>query len=100
VRAMIEAHAMDPKLHQVLTEQIPREMITYCLEEDGATFVRGLLEAQRAKVRADLDIDTATFLLVHAVEGVTHAAAVEQPAMLKDARLTRELARMVTRYLA
>ena len=99
VAAMIEAHAVDPQLHHVLTEQVPREIRTCRIEDDGATFVRGLLEVHRSKVREDLDLDVATFLLIHTVEGVTHAAVLDNPAMLQEPRFTRELARMITSYL-
>lgn len=99
VCAMLEAHAVDPKLHEVLTEQIPRDVITCCLEEDGAAFVRGLLDIHRDKIRKDLDLGLATFILVHAVEGVTHAAVIERPALLKDKKLASDIARMVTGYL-
>lgn len=99
VCAMLEAHAVDPSLHQVLTQQIPRDVITCHLEEDGAAFVRGLLEVHRDKLRKDLDLSLATFILVHAVEGVTHAAVIGRPEMLRDQQLAGNIARMVTRYL-
>ena len=105
VGAMLAAHALNPKLHRVLTEQIPRNVITCRIETDGAAFVRGLLELHCGKMRKDLDVDLASFILMHAVEGVTHAAVIERPAMLKangglvGANLADDLARMVTSYL-
>ena len=99
VGAMIEAHAMDPKLHRVLSEQIPRDVMTRHIEEDGATFLRSLLEVHRDKLRDDLDLELATFMLIYAVEGVTHAAVLEKPDLLARNGLAREIARMITGYL-
>ncbi|HEY4220511.1 MAG TPA: TetR/AcrR family transcriptional regulator [Myxococcota bacterium] len=99
IGAMLQAHAVDPELHRVLTDQIPHNVVVRRIEEDGATFVRGLIELHKARLRQDLDVDVATFIVTHAVEGVTHAAVIERPGTLKGALLTRELARMVTRFL-
>src|SRR5439155_25347994 len=82
VAAMLAAHAVDPELHRVLSEQIPHRVMARHIEADGATFVRALLEQHRAKLRPDLDLDVATFVVLHAAEGVTHAAVLERPGTL------------------
>lgn len=99
ISSMVEAHAMHPELHRVLTEQIPREVIARRVEEDGAAFLLQLFSTHRDIVRKDIDPEIATFLLVHAVEGVAHAAALDKPKLLEDRRLVRDLARMVSGYL-
>jgi AcrR family transcriptional regulator len=100
IGAMLEAHALDAELHRVLSEQIPSELIMSRIEEDGAAFLYGVFETQRHKIRRDIDVDAAVFVLTHAVEGVTHAAAVGvRHKKLKDKRVRHELARMVTAYL-
>jgi AcrR family transcriptional regulator len=100
IGAMLEAHAVDPKLHRVLSEQIPHTIIMRHVEEDGAAFVRAMFDAHKHKIRKDLDVDVGVFVLVHAVEGITHAAVIEHPEMLRERSLRREIAKLVTRYLA
>ncbi len=102
IGAMGEMHALDPELHRVLTEQLPRiggygEVRR--LTAASAGFVRQYLESRRDVLRPGLDLDVATFLLVTAVEAVTHVAALERPLGPKDPRLAEELSQLVLRYL-
>jgi AcrR family transcriptional regulator len=99
IGAMLDAHCLEPALHRVLTEQIPHDVVIHHIEKDAGAFVRATLEVHQSKLRRGIDLDVATFVLVHAVEGVTHAAVLERPAMLKTKALRDEIARMVTRYL-
>lgn len=100
VRMMIDAHALDPKLHKVLVEQVPRvgrlERIQD-LEAHAIALARAYLEARRHELRPK-DLDLATFVVVHVVESVTHAAVLRSPELLGDA-LIGELADMILRYL-
>jgi AcrR family transcriptional regulator len=100
IGAMLEAHAVDPKLHRVLSEQIPHTIIMKHVEEDGAAFVRAMFEIHQHKIRKDIDVDVGVFVLVHAVEGITHAAVIEHPEMLRQRALKQEIAKLVTSYLA
>jgi len=100
IGAMLEAHAVDPKLHRVLSEQIPHTIIMKHVEEDGAAFVRSMFEIHQHKIRKDIDVDVGVFVLVHAVEGITHAAVIEHPEMLRERSLRHEIATLVTSYLA
>ncbi len=99
IGAMLDAHAVDPELHRVLSEQIPQALITSRIEEDGVAFLRAMFDVHRDKIRPDINVDAAVFVLVHAVEGVTHAAALDDTGKLKDKRVRRELASMITAYL-
>jgi AcrR family transcriptional regulator len=99
IGAMCDAHAVNPELHRVLSEQIPREVIASKVEEDGASFLLALFATHADIVRKDIDPEIATFLLVHAVEGVCHSAALDRPKLLEDKRLVKDLARMVSGYL-
>jgi AcrR family transcriptional regulator len=104
-RAMVErmlcAHAVDPDLHKVLIEQVPRvgrlERV-HELEEHGFQLVRAYLEAHRKEVRA-CDLDTAAFVAVTAVEALTHIAVLYRPAALKGSQLADEVTALIVRYL-
>lgn len=102
VRVMIEAHALEPKLHRVLVEQIPRvgslERIER-LDEEACALVRLWLEAHQEEI-AVADLDLAAFVVVTAVEALTHAAVLRRPAVLEklDA-FVDEVAKLVVGYL-
>ena len=101
VRVMIEAHRIEPKLHRVLVEQIPRigsmEQIER-VDEEATTLVRAYLEAHRDEVGA-ADLDMASILAVSCVEAMTHAAVLRRPELLSDPRFVDEVAALVVRYL-
>lgn len=105
VRAVIElairAHAIDPELHQVLTEQVPRVgRLSKLRELDAIThrMVAGLLTARRSEL-AIRDPEVAAFVIVSAVESIIHRAALFSPERLRDPRLLEEATALVTRYL-
>jgi AcrR family transcriptional regulator len=101
VKAMLKVHAVDPKLHQVFFEQFPRLGGIPRARDflDRATaVVRAYLETHRHRLRA-VDLDVATFVLVNAVEGVTHAAVLTRESTLGDDVLAEEIAALVLRYL-
>lgn len=101
VELTIRAHAVDPELHRVLTEQVPRVgKLARLREADALThrMVAGLLAARRAEL-AVRDPDLAAFLCVSAIEAIVHRAVLLQPHRLRDPRLVDEAALLVTRYL-
>jgi AcrR family transcriptional regulator len=101
VELTIRAHAIDPELHRVLTEQVPRiGKLARLREVDEIChrMVAGLLAARRDEI-AIRDPDLSAFILVSAIESVVHRAALLYPQKLKDPRLVDETTLMVTRYL-
>ncbi len=102
VRAMLAAHAIDPKLHKVLVEQVPRvgrlERIGE-IEEQALALARLFFERHRAALRPDLDPELAPFIVVATVEALTHAAVLYRPDTLADERMLREISAVVLRYL-
>ncbi len=104
VSVAIDAHRVDPKLHSVLSEQIPRvgrlENIEANLRE-GYALVRGYLEAHREEIDV-ADPDLAAFVLVTVVEALTHAAVLRRPDLLTDDKARRfvdDATRLLVRYL-
>ena len=104
VTVAIEAHRIDPKLHRVLAEQLPR---TGMLEDvgivnrEGYTLVRSYLEAHRHEIRA-VDLDMATFVAVTSIEALTHTAVLHRADMLSDeavGTLVDEATRLIVNYL-
>ena len=105
VRAVIEltirAHAIDPQLHRVLTEQVPRiGKLARLRELDNIShrMVAGMLATRRAELAVE-NLELAAFVLVSAIESIVHRAALLYPEMLRDPGLVDEATRLVTRYL-
>jgi AcrR family transcriptional regulator len=101
IETMIRAHAVHPELHRVLTEQVPRVGRMAKLREiDAIThrMVAGLLASRKPELAIE-DPDMAAFVLVSAIEAITHRAALFAPELLRDPRLGDETCTMVRRYL-
>jgi AcrR family transcriptional regulator len=102
IDAMFAAHAVDPKLHKVLIEQVPRigrlEDILG-VEREVEAMVTALLEARRVDVRP-ARLGAAAFVLCHVVEAVTHKAVLAELREPRIGEVAEELTEMVLRYLA
>ncbi len=102
VQVMIDAHRIEPKLHRVLHEQIPRIGSLEMIEEFGDRaigLVRAYLDAHRDEI-AVADREMAAFVVVTAVEALTHVAVTRRPDLLDDKRFGDEVARLIVSYLA
>lgn len=104
VAIAVKAHRVDPKLHRVLAEQIPRvgklEKVASFNSENYALF-RTYLESHRDELAVD-DLELASFVCVTSIEALTHNAVLHHSRMLSDdamEALTEEGARLVIRYL-
>jgi len=111
VRAMIDAmfasHAVDPKLHKVLIEEVPRigrlENVV-AAERETEALVAALLEVRKRDLRRGKSgqpahVETMAFILVRVVEAVTHASVTAEHDPARARRVADELADMVLRYL-
>jgi AcrR family transcriptional regulator len=101
IEVMIRAHAVEPELHRVLTEQVPRVGRMAKLKEVDAIshrMVAGLLASRKAELAID-DPELASFVLVSSLEAITHRAAIFSPELLRDPRLIDETCALVSRYL-
>jgi AcrR family transcriptional regulator len=104
VAVAIEAHRIDPRLHRVLAEQIPRtgrlENVEAFNREAYALF-RAYLESHRDELRV-VDLGVAAFVCVTSIEALTHTAVLHSSEMLSDEQvrtLVNEATRLVVGYL-
>jgi AcrR family transcriptional regulator len=104
VAVAVKAHRIDPALHRVLAEQIPRvgklEEVESFSRENFALF-RHYLDRHRTEIRVP-DLDLASFICVTAVEALTHNAVLHHAEVLSEqamAALIDESARLVLGYL-
>jgi AcrR family transcriptional regulator len=104
VRVMIDAHRIDPKLHRVLVEQVPRVGRLdnmRALDREAYTLVRGYLEGRRDEIDVT-DVNLTAFVCVSTVEALTHAAVVHRPEVLDGQNadmFLNEVTELVLRYL-
>jgi|SRR3954470_12929346 AcrR family transcriptional regulator len=104
VAVAIDAHRLEPKLHRVLAEQIPRtgrlEQVEGFSREYYALF-RDFLESHKRELRT-VDLGLAAFVCVTTIEGLTHTAVLHRPEILSDqavGKLVDETTHLVMRYL-
>jgi AcrR family transcriptional regulator len=104
VSVAIDAHRVNPRLHRVLAEQIPRIgrlKSVEAIDQDVHALVRGYLDAHRDEIDI-VDLDVAAFICVTAVEALTHAAVLRRPDILTDEKAEKfvdEVTDLVVRYL-
>jgi AcrR family transcriptional regulator len=103
VRAAVDAHRVDPALHRVFDEQVPRTGQLAKIEAlQGETFrlVKSYLEERRGEISVS-DLDSATSILVSTVEALTHQFVIHRPdAQARDRdRFIDEVTRLVVGYL-
>ena len=103
VAVAVKAHRIDPKLHRVLAEQIPRvgrlEKVETFNRENYALF-RAYLESRGDEIRA-VDLGLAAFVCVTSIEALTHTAVLHQELVSDEAMvaLVEEATRLVVGYL-
>lgn len=99
IDALMECHRVEPRLHRVLHEQVPR-VGRLARQRDMCRRARAVAAPFLAAHRDEIDVadvDLAAFVLVEAVEALIHAGS-EEPDVDPD-RLRREMTQLVLRYL-
>jgi AcrR family transcriptional regulator len=101
VRAMIEMHQHDPKLHRALFQSVPQSGWIERLadiDEQVRSMVMTYFEAHSDELRPR-NKRLAAFIAVQALEALTHAAVLLEPEYLKEEEFVDELTELVVRYL-
>jgi AcrR family transcriptional regulator len=100
VRMMVAAHSVDPKLHKVLVEQVPRvgrlEHVER-VEREMIGLARVYLEAKREEISVT-DLDLSAYIMVGMIESLTHAAVLTRPELLGEPFIS-EVTKAVVNYL-
>jgi len=101
VELMIAAHQLDPALHRVFVEQLPRigdfAQIDAGIKETQQ-LVRAYLAAHTSELTPD-DHELSAFMLVHSVEAITRSAVLNNPELLQRPSFVPEIAAMIIAYL-
>ena len=103
VRATVDAHLVDPALHRIFAEQVPRMgqlAKIEALQRETFLLIRAYLEERRNEISVR-DLDSATSICVTTVEALTHEFVIDKPEA-PDAdrdRFIEEVTRLVVGYL-
>ena len=101
VSALIAAYRVDPKLHHVLCQEVPKIgdlRRIYEFEQSLSDVIRTHLHSLRHQIKHQ-NIDRAVFLLINASPSVIRAAIEGDSEGADDSALTGELTDMILRYL-
>jgi AcrR family transcriptional regulator len=101
IKLLLAHHASEPELHRVLIEQVPRLSGFERFAEVNRLLVETITSdlQRRQETLRPRDLELAAFILVHAVQAVTHAAVLDRPHQLDDDALADEIVDLVRRYL-
>ena len=101
VELLVRAHAVNPRLHIALKDQVPDEALAdqsravrRRLGELGMAFVRRHRDELRPR-----DLEFAVFVAIQATESLTLEAARFHKRAVRDGTAAREITDLVTRYL-
>jgi AcrR family transcriptional regulator len=101
VTAVIAAHAIDPRLHQVLSEEIPRSERSpqmHKADERITALLRTYLERWHDPIHPQ-NIELTAFILSRTVDSLCHAAVIEYPNFVRDSQFEREVSSLLLSYL-
>lgn len=98
VQAGVEEHRVEPALHRVFSEELPRSARSLVSGDDGE-MERNWLAAAEPFLRNVPDVSLAVFICRVAVHAIIHEAAVQRPELLEHPRLVGEIVTLLDRYL-
>lgn len=101
VRAMVAVHAVNPKLHAVLQEQVPRVgklMKLDQLHAETESRIRDLFTSRRDELRVR-DINLAAFMVVETVDSLLHASLEPRKEQWNVDAIVDEITDLLLAYL-
>jgi AcrR family transcriptional regulator len=101
IKAVIAAHAINPRLHQVLSEEIPRLGKSIQMEqaqERIAQILRSYLDRWSDSIQPQ-NLEMTVFILCRTVDALSHAAVIEYPDFVKNDRFETEVSNLLLCYL-
>jgi AcrR family transcriptional regulator len=100
VEAMVEAHAIDPELYELLMTEVPHRADgtrDFAVRLHGAFLLAISSRAHELKKRRDLD--KVVFVVTHMVEALSHGAVLRRPARMSLKEAKEEAVRAILAYL-
>jgi AcrR family transcriptional regulator len=99
IKAAFAAHAVNPRLHSVLNEQVPRsEAMCQVADSKMEVMLRAFLEKRRDRVKPK-NLDLTVFIVGRTIESLTHRAVLDRPELLNNGELEQEITTLLSSYL-
>jgi AcrR family transcriptional regulator len=101
VKAVIAAHGINPRLHQVLNEEIPRSQRLEQMQKTDqriTKLLRAYLERWSDCIHPQ-NLEMTVFILSRTVESLCHSAVIEHPNFVVDSQFEQEVANLLLFYL-
>lgn len=99
VKAAIAAHAVNPKLHRVLHEQIPHSEVMRRLDETKMENMLRSFLAQRSDQLQPKNLELTIFMVERTIRALLHGATIDRPELLNTGEFEQELTVMLSAYL-
>jgi AcrR family transcriptional regulator len=100
VEAMVDAHAPDPELYELLLTEVPHRpqgARDFAVRLHGA--FRLAIASRAHELKSTRDLDTVVFVVTHLVEALSHGAVLRRPPRLSLVEAKGEAVRAVLAYL-
>jgi AcrR family transcriptional regulator len=99
IKAALAAHAVNPRLHHVLNEQMPRsEAMRQADDAQMEAMLRSFL-APRSDQLQPQNLDLTVFILARTIKTLIHGALLDRPELLENGELEQEIMTMLSAYL-
>ncbi|MGG6269288.1 TetR/AcrR family transcriptional regulator [Leptolyngbya sp. AN03gr2] len=99
VAAAVAAHAVNPKLHRVLHEQVPHsEVMRQFDQAQMENLLRSFL-SERCDQLQPKNLELTIFMIERTIRGLIHGAMTEHPEFLQTGELEQELTILLFAYL-
>jgi AcrR family transcriptional regulator len=100
VKAVVAVHGINPRLHQVLSEEIPRSERLKMHQTDDriAKLLQEYLKRWRDRLQPQ-NIEMTVFILSRTVESLCHSAVIEHPQLVSDSKFEQEVSDLMLSYL-
>jgi AcrR family transcriptional regulator len=101
ISAVVAAHAINPRLHQVLSDEIPRSGRSeqmHKADERITELLTAYLDRWRDLIYPQ-NIDLTVFILSRTVDALCHSAVIEHPNFVSDSQFEREVSNLLLSYL-
>ena len=102
VKAVIAVHAINPRLHQVLSEEIPyserSQQQMQKTDEQITELLRAYLERWRDRLQPQ-NIEMTIFIINRTVESLCHSAVIKHPQFVSDSQFEQEVSNLLLSYL-
>lgn len=101
IESLLQEHLKDTEVHRVFKELGPRILGADRCREVDRVVEQAIAShlAQRPEALRPRNLRLGVFMLMHGVEGVTHAALTDRPETIQSGELARELVDLIERYL-